>query len=633
MLDQISVTKLVVICGRFSAFEQLFFGGLRGGQPINAILLVIPGSARALIALWRSLDKKSGIQRRDHMNKRRNALMTVIDRVAKLVPLLASDRSGEVVSAAGHLVQVLAKAGLDLHDVVDLLREDPIRARVNSPFETDQEALIRLGSTGVRYFLTSDREVFADIVLSDHRETWPLSSTQFSEWLMHRFFEEKQRIPTGAQLRNALHFLRARASLRENDHHDVHLRIAEHDGKIYLDLADSAWRTVEISAEGWRIVNGPPVRFRRTAAMRPLPTPKRGGSIDDLRQFINVDGANFTLAVAFVLDALRVGRPHPVLYMAGGEGTAKSTATLVLASLIDPHHAKVRSLPAVRDLFVAAQNQALLCFDNISVISPSVSDALCQVSSGIGFAKRKNFTDDAEFRISGSRAMILNGIDNCITRPDLADRSIVLNLPRIDRRRAEGDFWAAFEAAQPNILGAILDLAVHGLANLSKVHVQNPIRNADFQRWAAACLTAVSDTGALDRALAANMSDTVETLVDNDPVAKAVGALMVDRSNWSGTAAELLIELTRHDYTEARVSRLPNWPRDPARLSKALRALQATLAKAGISVEFGKALDRRRTRTVHLRNRGTTPPSQSGSVAGKPRLVNTAMPAGGKEAL
>ena len=108
---------------------------------------------------------------------------------------------------------------------------------------------------------------------------------------------------------------------------------------------------------------------------------------------------------------------------------------------------------------------------------------------------------------------------------------------------------------------------------------------------------------------------------------------MVDRSNWSGTAAELLIELTRHDYTEARVSRLPNWPRDPARLSKALRALQATLAKAGIGVEFGKALDRRRTRTVHLRNRGTTPPSQSGSVAGKPRLVNTAMPAGGQEAL
>lgn len=539
------------------------------------------------------------------MNKRRDALSTVIDRVAKLVPLLASDKSGEVVSAAGHLVLVLAKAGLDLHDVVDLLREEPTRVRVNSPFETDQEALIRLGSMGVTYFLTSDREVFADVALNGHRETWPLSSTQYSEWLLHRFFEDKERIPTGAQLKNALHFLRARASVRESAHHDVHLRIAEQDGNVYLDLADQSWRAVEISPEGWRVVNDPPVRFRRTAAMRPLPTPERGGSIDELRQFINLDDSSFMLAVAFILDALRVGRPHPVLYLAGGEGTAKSTATLVLGNLIDPQHAKLRSLPVVRDLFVGAHNQALLCYDNISVISPSVSDALCQVSSGAGFARRKSYTDDAEFRISGSRAVILNGIDNCITRPDLGDRAIVLNLPRIDRRRPEHEFWAAFEAARSKILGAILDLAVHGLANLSQVRVQNLVRVADFQRWATACLAACFEPGALGRALAANMSDTVETLVDNDPIAKAVGAFMVDRNEWTGTAAELLIELTRHDHTEARVSRLPNWPRDPARLSKALRALQATLAKAGISIEFGKALDRRRTRRVRLRSRST----------------------------
>lgn len=557
------------------------------------------------------------------MNKRRNALMTVIDRVAKLVPLLASDKSGEVVSAAGHLVHVLAKAGLDLHDVVDLLREEPTRVRVNSPLETDQEALIRLGSTGVTYFLTSDREVFADIALNGHRETWPVSSTQYSEWLMHRFFEEKERIPTAAQLKNAIHFLQARASVCESARHDVQLRVAEQDGNIYLDLADQSWRAIEISAEGWTIVNNPPVRFRRTAAMRSLPTPERGGSIDELRLFLNTDDSSFTLAVAFVLDALRVGRPHPVLYLAGGEGTAKSTATLVLANLIDPQHAKLRSLPAVRDLFVAAHNQAILCYDNISAISPSVSDALCQMSSGAGFAKRKNYTDDAEFRISGSRAVILNGIDNCITRPDLADRAIILNLSRLNSRRSEDEFWAAFEAARPGILGAVLDLAVHGLANLSRVRVKNLVRVADFQRWAAACLADVSEPAALNRALAANMSDTVETLVDSDPIAKAVGAFMVGRSDWAGTAAELLIELTRHDQTEARVSRLPNWPRDPARLSKALRALQATLAKAGISVEFDKALDRRRTRTVRLRNRATDEAAPSEEM---PRLVKVVPP-------
>lgn len=539
------------------------------------------------------------------MIRRRKALMTVIDRVAKLVPLLASDKSGEVVSAAGHLVHVLAKVGLDLHDVVDLLKEEPNQIRVNSPFETDLEALTRLGSTGVTYFLTSDREVFVDIAFNGHRETWHASSTQYSEWLMHRFFEEKERIPTAAQLRSALHFLKARASVCENARHDVHLRVAEHDGQIYLDLADESWRAIEIRAEGWRIVKDPPVRFRRTAAMRPLPTPERGGSIEELRQFLNTDDSSFTLAVAFVLDALRVGRPHPVLYLAGGEGTSKSTATLVLANLIDPQHAKLRSLPGVQDLFVAAHNQAVLCYDNISAISPSVSDALCQVSSGAGYARRKHYSDDAEFRISGSRPVILNGIDNCITRPDLADRAIVLNLSRLHSRRSEDEFWAAFQIARPRILGAVLDLAVLGLANLSRVQSNNLVRVADFQRWAAACLVTIFEPGALDRALAANILDAVETLVDNDPIAKAIGAFMVGRNEWAGTAAELLIELTRHDQTEARVSRLPNWPRDPARLSKALRALHATLVKAGISVEFDKALDRRRTRMVRLRNRSS----------------------------
>ena len=52
---------------------------------------------------------------------------------------------------------------------------------------------------------------------------------------------------------------------------DVHIRVAGHDGKLYLDLADDAWRAVEIDEAGWRIVDEPPVRFRRAAGMQPLP--------------------------------------------------------------------------------------------------------------------------------------------------------------------------------------------------------------------------------------------------------------------------------------------------------------------------------------------------------------------------
>jgi hypothetical protein len=38
----------------------------------------------------------------------------------------------------------------------------------------------------------------------------------------------------------------------------VYLRVAEHAGRIYLDLADERWRAVEIGAEGWRVIASPP---------------------------------------------------------------------------------------------------------------------------------------------------------------------------------------------------------------------------------------------------------------------------------------------------------------------------------------------------------------------------------------
>src|SRR5262249_51212040 len=134
-------------------------------------------------------------------------------------------------------------------------------------------------------------------------------------------------------------------------------------------------RAIEIDADGWRIVDRPPIAFRRAAGMLPLPEPMRGGSINDLRPFLNItDDRDFVLAVSFVLAALRDRGPYVVLALIGEHGSAKSTFARVLRQLVDPNSAPLRSLPREdRDLFIAANNAHLLAFDNVSKLLDWIS--------------------------------------------------------------------------------------------------------------------------------------------------------------------------------------------------------------------------------------------------------------------
>src|SRR5262249_57932925 len=104
----------------------------------------------------------------------------------------------------------------------------------------------------------------------------------------------------------------------------------------------------------WRLIPEPPVRFRRSAGMKALPAPVCGGSIDQLRPFLNVASENdFVLTVAVLLSALRDRGPYPIVAVTGEQGSAKSTYTSILRALVDPNTAPLRALPREdRDLFI-----------------------------------------------------------------------------------------------------------------------------------------------------------------------------------------------------------------------------------------------------------------------------------------
>jgi hypothetical protein len=258
--------------------------------------------------------------------------------------------------------------------------------------------------------------------------------------------------PGSQAIQDTLTVLQGRA-LFEGPLLPVGVRLAERDGVLYRDLADAAWRVVEITRDSWRVISEPPVKFRRSRGMLPLPLPVADGSIEELRRFINTrSDEDFMLIVAWLTAAFRAKGPYPILILLGEQGNAKPTTSRVLRALVDPNAAPLRAEPReLRDLYVATANSWMQALDYVSRLPPQLSDALCRLAPGGDAAVRELYTDLDEIFIDVQRPELLNGITEFATRADLLDRALPRTLSRIptDERQTEDAFFAEFEAARP----------------------------------------------------------------------------------------------------------------------------------------------------------------------------------------
>jgi hypothetical protein len=223
-------------------------------------------------------------------------------------------------------------------------------------------------------FRSPDGKVYATCSVSDHFENWELGSRQFTNLLRNRCYSTSKELPPSSIIQEAVRTLEAKAEF-EGAEHSVFLRVAEHSGRLYLDLANDTWEAVEIDADSWRLVARPAVKFRRTRGMLPLPAPVRGGSIDELRPLANINSSDWPLVVAWLIAGLRPSGPYPILVNRGEHWTAKTTLAKLLRALIDPSSLDVRGEPQNgHDLIIAASNSWVLSLDNLSRIPAWLSD-------------------------------------------------------------------------------------------------------------------------------------------------------------------------------------------------------------------------------------------------------------------
>jgi hypothetical protein len=459
------------------------------------------------------------------------------------------------------------------------------------------DILLRLVSTAGLYRGTDSR-LYARVPIGEHHDFYELRSAAFRDWLVDGYFLKLAVPPPTSALGQVIAVLEARARF-QGTVRPVFVRVALEDADLspayYLDLGDSSGRAVEIRNSGWTIVDRAGVEFRRPSGSLPLPLPRTDGSIDLLQTYVNLDATDFRLFLVWLTAAMRPIGPYPPLVIQGEQGSAKSTLARVARLLIDPHSAPLLGEPAsVRDLMITALNAWLLALDNIGKITPWLSDSLCRLATGGGHASRSLFTNDQVTHLYTQRPIILNGIDDFVTRGDLVDRSLFLHLQpiRLSQRRAELDYWRSFHADYPAILGGLLDAIVKGLRTLPSVVLTKAPRMADFAQWGEAVGRGLGwPDNTFLKSYSRNRGAATIAAIEDSPLASALKSDEI-LIGWDGSITELHQAFT--EEIDKNIARSAAWPKTTAQFARELHRIAPQLRMHGISITFARTHKGRR---------------------------------------
>jgi hypothetical protein len=451
----------------------------------------------------------------------------------------------------------------------------------SSTDKSQATALVDFTRSRVKLFHDRNHNVYSQDI--DTGETRRLDSRQFKDWLIAHFYESTGRSPRDQSIREALNTLSGLARYK-GERCDVHIRIARHEDKYYIDLGESGQsRSVCVSSQGWEIINNSPVCFLRPETLQPLPEPERNGDISLLWNMVNISENDRLLIIAWLIDCLRPETPFPVLELIGEQGSAKSTTQTMLRKLIDPNSCNLRAAPkTIEDIFVGAGVNWLVSYENISHLSPQVQDALCVLATGGGFAKRKLYSDADESVILVKRPVILNGISAAVTAQDLIDRTISIETPLITVRTEITDLWNTYEQHHASLLGGLFNIFSESLKRLRQIELPQADRPrlAEFAKLGMAVSESLGkDSNEFMIQFNARRQESIARTIDANPVASAL-IEWFDGNNRRTTV--LPVKQLFLAVEELKPSNTDSWPRSPKGFADALRRIAPALRSLGI---------------------------------------------------
>ena len=365
----------------------------------------------------------------------------------------------------------------------------------------------------------------------------------------------------------------------------LHLRVAEHEGHLWLDMGDADGHLAQIAPGKVTVETSSPVLFRRTSLslelpMPVLPEPSARGTADalaELWEFVNVTEADRPLVLASLVASFFPDIAHPIVTLAGEQGSGKSTAAARLIALMDPQSADLRSPPRDAErLELHCVGSWVIGYDNMTGLPPWLMDHFCRVVTGSADAKRKLYSDGELIVTKYRRQLVLTGIDFAGLNADLAERLVTFNLERFTpgQRVDEATLQAHWTAAYPRIFGACLALAALVLAKRPGVAIPSgdDPRMRDYARILL-CVDDVLGSNGYPQYVSQSRTNAADTLASD----AFLDLVQSNVQSFDGTGARLLqaMELgTPDDWTKPR-----DWPKHgrdvTTRMTRAATALRA----------------------------------------------------------
>ena len=431
--------------------------------------------------------------------------------------------------------------------------------------------------------------------------TSAVQSNLFSRWLRHQYFRhirdlaEKKRqsaAPNQEALQAALNTLEAQAIFEPQipGKVPVYLRAGgcyDADGTltaIYIDLANEAGEVVEITPGTWQIITIPPVQMLRTAAQHRLPQPDPAGRLSDVLPLLRTESPGEAVFIlAWLVYAFHPDGPYPVLVLHGTAGSGKSSLSKFIRSIIDPVQSPVRRPPkSSEDLFIWARHNRVVSLENISQVSDRLSDDLCSIATGAGVGGRTLYTNADESSFTVRRPILINGIDEFVTRGDLASRTLKVNVPTMPRsqRETETRLRKMEDELRPRILGGICHALAEALKHPHHQAAELP-RMADFANFIdAAEILFPEGMPRLIDAMAELHDSLAHELVASSGVASAICAALAlePEGTLRGDVWTWWKSLARHRGEGT------TWPGSVQAFRSALRRVTPALEQVGIEL-------------------------------------------------